>query len=407
MRKTNQHPVQQKTRTAIPSDRTPVLRLSRTRKSPAAQGPGTVLRALAAAAVLLPALASAQSSVTIYGVADVSIRHVTNQAGGDNWLLSPGGLQGSRVGFRGTEDLGGGMKGLFVLESGFVIDTGNSDQQGQLFGRQAWVGVSDPVLGTISAGRIYGVPFTFLGIYDPLWIGNYLESSYLPRIVGTRYDNTLAWSYKLGGFDMQLVHAFGEQAGNSKIGATSAIGLQYAIDKLTFGGVAQRSRDATEKAMTILGAGANLKLGKSILYLLYVNARREAGFSATQGVGRPLANTSLLGNSATALGASTQTSSRTDSYASAGVGYQVTPAIYMTAGMAIDNVRNAAADNGGKIRTGYLVANYAFSKRTDVYIAADRNLLSGASITDPNNPLLSFNGQSGRTGIGIGLRTRF
>lgn len=367
-----------------------------------------VLRAcLLAAGVLLPGLAAAQSAITIYGVADVSIRRVTNQTGGDNLLLSPGGLQGSRVGFRGAEDLGGGLKALFQLESGFVVDTGNSDQQGQLFGRQAWVGISNPTYGTISAGRIYGVPFTFLGIYDPLWIGNYLESSYLPRIVGTRYDNSLAYSYKLGGFDMQLVHAFGEQAGNSRVGATTALGLQYALDKLTFGGVAQRSRDAAEKAMTILGAGANYKVGQAILYALYVNARREAGFTATQGVGRPLANTSLLGNSATALGAGTQTSSRTDSYASAGVGYQFTPVVYVTVGMAVDNVRNAAADNGGKIRTGYLVANYAFSKRTDVYIAADRNLLSGASVTDPNNPLLSFNGQSSRTGIGIGLRTRF
>ncbi|MGI4849345.1 MAG: porin [Janthinobacterium lividum] len=357
--------------------------------------------------VCLPVTTQAQSALTVYGVADVSVRHLTNANGGDVLALSPGGLQGSRVGFKGTEDLGAGLKAQFVLESGFVVDTGASDQQGQLFGRQAWVSVGDEAHGTLSAGRIYGVPFTFLGIYDPLWIGNYLESSYLPRIVGTRFDNSLAYSYRLGGFDLQLVHAFGEQAGDGRKGASSALGLQYATANLTFGGVAQRSLDANEKALTILGAGANYKLGRATLYVLYVNARREAGFAVIQGPGQALANTSLLGNANTALGPATQTGSRTDSYASAGVGYQIGPAIYLTAGMAIDNVRNAAADTGGKIRTGYLVANYAFSKRTDVYIAADRNLLSGASVTDPNNPVLGFGGQSNRTGIGVGLRTRF
>ncbi len=95
--------------------------------------------------------ASAQSSVTLYGVADANF---TSQKGGSNTLSSmgSGGLQGSRWGMRGTEDLGGGLKANFALESGYAIDTGSSLQGGRLFGRAAWVGVSGG-FGEVRLGR--------------------------------------------------------------------------------------------------------------------------------------------------------------------------------------------------------------------------------------------------------------
>ncbi|MFM8901232.1 MAG: porin [Burkholderiales bacterium] len=94
--------------------------------------------------------AVAQSSVTLYGVADVNI---TRAKGGTNTLTSmgSGGLQGSRWGLRGSEDMGGGLKANFVLESGYAIDTG-ANLQGALFGRAAWVGLSGG-FGEVRLGR--------------------------------------------------------------------------------------------------------------------------------------------------------------------------------------------------------------------------------------------------------------
>jgi len=84
--------------------------------------------------------AVAQSSVTLYGIADANF---TSQKGnGTRNAIDSGGLNGSRWGLRGTEDMGGGLKANFLLESGFNIDTGLSGQGGRLFGRSAWVGLS-------------------------------------------------------------------------------------------------------------------------------------------------------------------------------------------------------------------------------------------------------------------------
>ena len=92
--------------------------------------------------------AQAQSSVTLYGVVDANIEYVSNMSstaagtagfpgrGENKFGVTSGGLSGSRWGLRGVEDLGGGMKALFVLESGFGVDDGRMQQGGRLFGRQ-------------------------------------------------------------------------------------------------------------------------------------------------------------------------------------------------------------------------------------------------------------------------------
>eukprot|EP01040_Poterioochromonas_malhamensis_P026971 gene26971-34042_t len=87
-------------------------------------------------------VASAQSSVTMYGVVDAGITYDNGPSAGTVTKLESGIESGSRLGFRGTEDLGSGLKALFVLEQGFDIDTGRSGQGGRLFGRQAWVGLN-------------------------------------------------------------------------------------------------------------------------------------------------------------------------------------------------------------------------------------------------------------------------
>lgn len=109
---------------------------------------------LALAAIAASSAAFAQSSVTLYGVADVSVESIK----GDHSFtrVSSDNLASSRIGFKGVEDLGGGLKANFVLESGVKLDTGansgNSATASRFFDRSAWVGLSGG-FGELRLGR--------------------------------------------------------------------------------------------------------------------------------------------------------------------------------------------------------------------------------------------------------------
>ena len=97
---------------------------------------------IAAAAVLAAGTAFAQSSVTLYGRVNTSVEYQTNHHAGDDTSRTVLQNNASRWGLRGSEDLGSGLKALFVLESGFQSDTGAANAAGSLFGREAWVGLA-------------------------------------------------------------------------------------------------------------------------------------------------------------------------------------------------------------------------------------------------------------------------
>jgi len=102
--------------------------------------------------------AQAQSSVTVYGIADIYGQYVH---GDDATMtrLQSGGLSGSRLGFKGTEDLGGGLSANFTLEMGINLDDGSLGQGGLAFGRQATVGIADRSLGALTLGRQYSATY--------------------------------------------------------------------------------------------------------------------------------------------------------------------------------------------------------------------------------------------------------
>jgi predicted porin len=82
-------------------------------------------KSLIALAVLAASgAAMAQSSVTLFGVVDATIRYVDTSSVGGNWSLTNSGYNSSRLGFRGTEDLGGGLSASFWLEAGVNNDNG-------------------------------------------------------------------------------------------------------------------------------------------------------------------------------------------------------------------------------------------------------------------------------------------
>src|SRR5437868_3826129 len=121
----------------------------------------TLIAAASATALFAP-LAHAQSSVTLYGLIDAGIAYTNNVNGGSQWRMTTGTINGSRFGLRGTEDLGGGLKALFVLENGFNANNGALGQDGKLFGRHAYVGLSRSGFGTLTLGRQYDTMVDFV-----------------------------------------------------------------------------------------------------------------------------------------------------------------------------------------------------------------------------------------------------
>ena len=131
-----------------------------------------VLATLLAAAT---GLASAQS-VTVYGIVDAGVRYdgSANASDASSTKFLSGVQSTSRLGFKGSEDLGGGLKAKFNLENGFSLATGaisqNGSSGGVLFDRLALVGLSSPTAGEVQLGRNTNSTFDFAaqGITDPL-----------------------------------------------------------------------------------------------------------------------------------------------------------------------------------------------------------------------------------------------
>jgi len=156
--------------------------------------------------------AMAQSSVTIYGIIDTGVEYLnhTNAAGqGKLRTLPLTGLLPSRIGFKGVEDLGGGLRAFFNLESGFVPTTGGMGQGNRLFGRQSNVGLMDPTWGTFTLGRQYNMTAISLIAADIMGPANHGLSnmdSYLPN---TRSDNALGYMNKIGNTTVGATYSFG------------------------------------------------------------------------------------------------------------------------------------------------------------------------------------------------------
>jgi len=105
-----------------------------------------------------------QSSLTMYGIIDAGVTYINNFNGKSAMRLDSGINQSSRFGLKGTEDLGGGLKAVFNLESGFSMTDGTL-ASGRLFGRRAFAGLTDRKYGTILAGRGYDFLYDYVSYY--------------------------------------------------------------------------------------------------------------------------------------------------------------------------------------------------------------------------------------------------
>jgi len=190
---------------------------------------------LAAGIALLAGPATAQSSVSIFGLLDVGLVHESGGAAGAGNKLTSGVSNGSRIGIKGVEKLGNGWAALFMLESGLQLDTGATGQGGVLFGRQSYVGLRSPA-GTLTVGRQYTPHFDTLVLADPFSSGltgdakNLLPSS---GDASTRMTNSVKLSsVNIGGWQGELAFAAGESSAGSRIGRQFGGALGYASGAL-------------------------------------------------------------------------------------------------------------------------------------------------------------------------------
>jgi len=175
-------------------------------------------KTLLAAALLagFAGAASAQSSVTLYGVLDGGLRYssvsLADGTGVTNFGAAYGVQSGSRWGMRGVESLGNGNNAIFQLESGFDNGNGTSSQGGRLFGRASWVGLQNTAWGDVRLGRMTNITSDWMvGALDPfaagfgqLNMGNAFTSGNTVRL-----DNTLMYrSPTMSGFQAGLGYSF-------------------------------------------------------------------------------------------------------------------------------------------------------------------------------------------------------
>ncbi|GIZ52886.1 porin [Noviherbaspirillum aridicola] len=210
--------------------------------------------------------ASAQSSVTIYGVADIGLQRVdSNERGVDEtWRLSSGNQSGSRIGFRGTEDLGGGLSALFTLEAGYSLDTGtggSTEGASTLFNRQAFVGLKGG-FGTVAMGRQYSPMHLFLDSIDPFATnlsGNVENIFPAGSIINSRnnVDNSITYTTpSFGGVTGQVLYGFGEEAGSTARSRQMGAHVGYVNGPINVGLAYHRANGGVNSS-TALPAGTN------------------------------------------------------------------------------------------------------------------------------------------------------
>ncbi|MBT2304066.1 porin [Variovorax paradoxus] len=160
------------------------------------------------------ARAATASTVTLYGLIDAGVEYVKGSSGHVTRMPSLTGSLPSRWGVRGVEDLGDGLRGVFVLESGFDPGTGTLNQGGRGFGRQAFVGLSGG-WGTLTMGRQYTMLFWSLLDADILGPNLYGIGSLDNYIPNARADNALVYRGTFNGLTLGASYSLGRDTANA------------------------------------------------------------------------------------------------------------------------------------------------------------------------------------------------
>ncbi|WP_454805604.1 porin [Paraburkholderia fungorum] len=345
-------------------------------------------------------VAHAQSSVTLYGIIDEGFNVNTNAGGKHLYNLTSGVLQGSRFGLRGTEDLGGGLKAIFVLENGFDVNSGKLGQGGLMFGRQAYVGLSSQ-FGTVTLGRQYDSVVDYVGPLEAgdQW-GGYLAAH--PGDVDNfnndfRTNNTIKFSSAdYGGLKFGGTYSFGGQAGNFTGNQIWSLGAGYSNGPLVLG-VGYLNARQPGQANGLFGNNQSTGVASVVttpVFSGYTSANTYqvigAGGAYTFGaatIGATYSNTKFANLGADAPSAFRKGDTATFNNAEINFKYQLTPAFLI--GAAFDYTKgsdvtesNGTTNAGAKYYHGSIGADYFLSKRTDVYFIGIYQKASGTDSTN-------------------------
>ena len=331
------------------------------------------------AAVLVttfPLFAAAQTNVTVYGVMDAAVSVEDTGAPGEksHTVINSGDQSSSRIGFRGTEELGGNLKALFNIEAGVALDTGAADSA--LFGRRSVVGLQGD-FGTVTVGREYSPIATVAGATDILGQGFYGSnlSAFTTNRLTRRLSNSVNYkSTPMSGFTASAAYSAGEKT-TGPSGDLKGVALEYAGSALYLGaGYHVLTRLATGDDKEYM-AGAGYKMGDLEFKGNYMVADQTGANNKFEQLN---------------IGAS----------------------MAFGQGKAFVNLQQNKMENGAKGNGFTLAYSYALSKRTNLYTSyasmSNNNLAAfglNASSTNVTPPATALNADP--SALTIGMRHTF
>jgi len=365
----------------------------------------------------------AQSSVTLYGVAEAGLLYSNNSGGASLAMLNSGSIQGSRWGLRGAEDLGGGKKAVFNLENGFSVANGHQGQGNAEFGRQAYVGLSSNNVGMLTLGRQYDSVVDYTGPFEAgdQW------ATYFGAHPGdldnmnnaNRTNNAIKYtSPTRSGVTFGGVYSLGGVAGQTSQNQIWSAGVGYNQGPIALGVAFLDVKDPNYSFFgnnpTSSTTASNM--AASTVYSGYASAKTQqviaAGGAYTVGaatIGATYSNTAFkdLGAEAGLNPLGYRGSARFNN-AEVNFKYLVTPSLLL--GLAYDYTKGYGVNDATyhQVMAG---ADYFLSKRTDVYIAWVYQHASGTDSTGSpahaNVTGLTASSTAMQTALLSGLRVKF
>ena len=385
--------------------------------------------------------AQAQSSVTIYGIVDTGITYtskVQTPAGGTNtgskFAVNSGNIQGSRIGFKGVEDLGGGLNAVFQLETGFTNDNGglqgsDSVTSSNLFRRKSVVGLAGG-FGSVLLGRQTDFADTISAYTSVNDFGGVVSNagSGLNRLQGTRTNNSISYTTNnLGGFTGNLIYGFGETAGKTSAGQSFGLGAKYDNGPLGLGANYYQAKGGATPSDTSLipAAGATVanlatttaNAGSTAVKVFNLVASYQFGPARVYGnwsrVKQDLNTTANLAALSTpvALTAANRTTtatlanSRKADMWEIGTAYSLTPSLKLLAAVDYTTATFDGLNGKGKLTQYNLGTDYWLSKRTDLYA-----FVSNLRAKDMKNPGVvgdTTGNDASQTAVTVGIRHKF
>lgn len=365
--------------------------------------------------------AQAQNSVTVYGLVDAGVNYVNGQNAAKT-RLSSGVMEGSRWGFKGNEDLGGGYRTVFTLEGRFEADTGSNSNRaasgnqvpdrftdlqflglpsltlapglntqtlvnavanslgsqigvnlnGALFDRQAFVGLVTPV-GAVLGGRMYTPTYEMFYVFDSTATESSLSAAQiatLPQAVDIRRNNAVAYRIQKDGITATLTYAFGETAGSTSSGNHVSANAYYKGEGYAFGAAyATNNNAAGDKSLTNLILGASVDVGPGRLSSMALSVKDDNPGVADTVRASLVAQSASLAPLATLIGNAFESALRQDArlyHIGYRIGFGANTVTVAYNSFDDRTVANADVQSYGAVYT------YAFSKRTDVNFVATK-----------------------------------